>query len=359
MHSFARGTAMRISIKDIARAAGVSHSTVSRALSDSSLVSNETRVKIKSLAHEMGYSPNALARGLVTSHTYTIGVVVTSIADPFAAEIVQGIETTAQDNGYSVILTNSGSQPDRELQAVETLREKQVDGVIVTASRIGALYASHLERTGRPVVLVNNHNEQSGRYVYSVTVDNNDGGFCATEYLLHLGHRRIAYVSAPPHHSSDQGRFRGYLDALGEYNVIFDPQLVIQGDGQAEGGKKALIKLMTLASRPTAVFCYNDMTAVGLMHSAHQIGLRIPEDLSVIGFDDIPFATYVNPSLTTIAQPKQEMGQMAMQIMLQLITARAIKEDLPTSSVIVKGHLVVRSSAKALNPAKAAEYINN
>jgi DNA-binding LacI/PurR family transcriptional regulator len=335
---------MRVSIKDIAKAAGVSHSTVSRALSDSPLVSDETKAHIQRLAKEMGYSPNSLARSLVTRQTYTVGVVVTTIADPFIAAVVQGIEATAQDHGYTVILCNSGAVPEREIAAVETLRSKRVDGVIVTSSRIGALYLEHLERIGVPIVLINNHNEESGRYTFTVTVDNQHGGRLATKHLIDLGHRRIAYVTAPADHSSDLDRMTGYQQALTEAELEPDPALVIPGNGRADGGERALETLRALTAPPAAVFCYNDMTAVGLMTAARRAGLSVPQDLAVVGFDDIPFATYFHPSLTTIAQPKIEMGQLAMKMALSLMPISDGDSEEELSNVVVKGKLIVRAS---------------
>jgi DNA-binding LacI/PurR family transcriptional regulator len=338
---------MRVSIKDIARAAGVSHPTVSRALSDSPLISQATKERIQRLAREMGYSPNALARGLVTRQTYSIGVVVTTIADPFVAEIVQGIETTAQDHGYTVILCNSGAEPEREIAAVELLRSKRVDGVIVTSSRIGALYLNHLERIGAPIVLINNHNEQSGRYTFSVSVDNRHGGWLATRHLVQLGHQRIGYVTGPPDSSSDLDRRAGYGHALMEAGVEADAALVIAGTGRPEAGAAALEKLLALDDPPTAVVCYNDMTAIGLVAAARQRGLRVPRHLSVVGFDDIVFASYLEPPLTTVAQPKVDMGRRAMDMMLALITAGS-SDDLDIADTVVQGQLVVRGSTRRL-----------
>ncbi len=332
---------MRVSIKDIARAAGVSHSTVSRALSDSPLVSEETKARIQQLAKEMGYSPNSLARSLVTRQTRTVGVVVTTIADPFVAQVVQGIEATAHDHSYTVILSSSGAVPEREIAAVEMLRSKRVDAVIVTSSRIGALYLEHLERIGVPIVLINNHNEQSGRYTFTVTVDNCQGGYMAAEHLVQLGHRRIAYVTAPADHSSDYDRMRGYREALNAAGIQLDPALIIPGNGQADGGERALEALLMLDPLPTGVFCYNDMTAIGLIHAAHRAGLAVPGDLAVVGFDDIPFASYFYPPLTTIAQPKIEMGQLAMKMALSLI---AIGGENGGSNIVVQGRLIVRAS---------------
>jgi len=333
---------MRVSIKDIAKAAGVSHSTVSRALSDSSLVSDETKARVQRLAREMGYSPNALARSLVTRQTHTVGVVVTTIADPFIAEVVQGIEATAHDHGFTSILCNSGAEPEREIAAVEMLRSKRVDGVIVTSSRVGALYLEHLERIGVPIVLINNHNEQRGRYTFTVTVDNRHGGYLATQHLIELEHRRIAYVTAPADHSSDLDRMTGYRQALGQAGIEPDARLIIPGNGRADGGERALEALLALDDRPSGVFCYNDMTAIGLIHAARRAGLSVPVDLAVVGFDDIPFATYFYPPLTTVAQPKVEMGQRAMKMALSLMTAD--QEGEPLANIVVQGKLVVRAS---------------
>ena len=334
---------MRVSIKDIAKAAGVSHSTVSRALSDSPLIKAETKARIQRLAQEMGYSPDAIARSLVTQRTHTVGVVVTTITDPFVAEVVQGIEDTAQENDYSVILASSASEPERELAAVEMLRAKRVDSLIVTSSRVGALYLEHLERFGVPVVLVNNHNRQSGRYTFSVSVDNQHGGHLATAHLIQRGHRRIGYVSGPADHSDDAERLAGYRQALDESGITFDPALVVHGNGRLDGGERALRTLARLVELPTAVFCYNDITAIGLISAARQAGLAVPEDLAVVGFDDIPLAAHVYPSLTTVAQPQRDMGRQAMNMALALMTAD--DSTTPFSDIVVKGKLVVRESS--------------
>ena len=337
-------TEAKISIKDIARAAGVSHSTVSRSLSDSPLVNSETKARIRQLSIEMGYTPNAAARSLVMGRTRTVGVVVTTIADPFIAEVTQGIESTAYEHGYSVILASSNSDPSREIAAVEMLRSKRVDGVIVTSSRVGALYQHHLERIGVPVVLINNHSEQSGRYTFSITVDNEHGGHLATRHLVELGHRRIAYIAAQVNHSSNMGRLAGYRQALSEAGIPFDPAMVLAGNGRVEGGERCWSQLAALTNPPTAVFCYNDMTAIGLLRDVRQVGLMVPQDVSIVGFDDIPFASYVYPALTTIAQPKFEMGQQATEMVLALMKVQA-SNDVQAADITIKGELIVRESS--------------
>ncbi len=333
----------KVSIKDIARAAGVSHSTVSRSLSDSRLVNPETKARIQKLAQQAGYSPNAGARGLVMGRTRTIGVVVTTIADPFAAEVVQGIESAAYQHDHSVILATSGSDPKREIAAVAMLRSKRVDAVIITSSRVGALYKEDLERVGVPVVLINDHSSQSRQYMSSISVDNRHGGRLAMQHLISRGHRRIAHIRGPEGHSSSADRLAGYRQALADAGLPADPDFVQMGDGLAASGHAALEALLALASPPTAVFCYNDMTAIGLLLAAREHGLTLPRDLSVVGFDDIPFAAYVCPTLTTIAQPKFGMGQRALAMALALIKAGEAARS-SVADVIVQGNLVVRQS---------------
>jgi len=335
---------IRISIKDIAQAAGVSHSTVSRALGDSPLVNTETRARIQQLAREMGYTPDAWARSLVMGRTQTVGVVVTTIADPFIAEVVHGIEGAAYENDYTVILASSDSDPVRELAAVEMLRSKRVDGVIVTSSRVGALYQERLQRISVPVVLLNNHSEQSGPYTYSVMVDDQHGGCLVTQYLIQLGHRHIAYVSGVVGTSSDARRSAGYRRAMAEAGLDCRPEWVLSGTGRTDGGEQAAQQLLGLAALPTAVFCYNDMTAIGLLRALRRAGLQVPQDMSVVGFDDIPFAAYVHPPLTTVAQPKFEMGRQAMQMLLTLMAATSPAETTVTD-IVVCGQLIVRESS--------------
>ncbi len=334
---------MSVSIKDIAQAAGVSHSTVSRALADSPLISEAARRRIQALAGKMGYVPNAQARGLVLGRTMTIGIVVTTIADPFVAEVVQGIESTAHAHGYGVILTGSDNDPEREAQSVEMLRARRADAVIVTSSRIGDLYQDDLQETGVPVVLINSHNDQGGARVVSISVDNRHGGYLATRHLLGLGHRRIAYVAGLPAHSDDCDRCQGYGDALRDAGLARDERYTIAGDGRATGGERALPALLALAPRPSAAFCYNDMTAIGLIAAARRAGLAVPQELAVVGFDDIPFAALTYPALTTVAQPKHEMGRRAVERALALLSGDATQPD----HLSLQGQLIVRESSGA------------
>lgn len=326
-----------ISIKDIAQIAQVSHSTVSRALHHSPLVKGDTGDRIRQIARRMGYRPSAVARSLVTKKTWTIGVVVTSIADPFIAELVSGIEETANDHGYSVFLANSTADPEREVKVVHSFHERRVDGILVTASRVGALYLPLLSELKVPIVLINN--QYPGEFAQSVVIDSVTASREATEHLIQLGHKRIAYIGDRFGFQSDTERFTGYRQALGMADLPFLPELVVHGEGNAEGGGPAMAKLLDLPALPTAVFCYNDLTALGALKKIRERGLTAPQDISLVGFDDLFIASYTQPLLTTIRQPRRQMGRMAMEMLLKLFAGEE-----GNASVKVSGELIVRES---------------
>ncbi len=332
---------MKTSIKDIARAAGVSHSTVSRALSNSPLIPETTRRRIQRIARRKGYTPNAIARGLVTQHTRAVGVVVTSIEDPFVAEVVRGIEEVAGDQGYRVFLATSHNDPARELNVVNALREWRVDGVIVAASRVGSLYGPHLQQIGVPIVLINN--QHPGSFIHTIAIADAQGAELATGHLLSLGHRVIGHLRGPAGHGASNKRATGYRRALRRAGIPFDPGLVVEADGHAVGGER-ILQLLARSPRPTAVFCYNDMTAIGALSVLRQHGIKVPGDVSLVGFDDIPFSIYVEPPLTTIRQPMAEMGRQAMQMAFSLMTNP--QTDIP--DIVIPGQLIERESARSI-----------
>ncbi|MDQ2920817.1 MAG: LacI family transcriptional regulator, partial [Acidobacteriota bacterium] len=221
----------QVSIKDIARAAKVSHPTVSRALSDSPLVKGETAKRIRQIAASLGYRPSAIARSLATKKTKTIGVVVTSIADPFIADVISGVEEAANDHGYSVFLANSNANPDREVKVVHSFHERRVDGILVTASRVGALYVPLLSQLKVPIVLINNqHPDETDEFIYSVTIDNIKASTEVMRHLIGLGHRRIAYIGDLGGFQSDIERLAGYRQSLAVAKYPFLPELVVHGD---------------------------------------------------------------------------------------------------------------------------------
>jgi DNA-binding LacI/PurR family transcriptional regulator len=326
-----------VSIKDIARIAGVTHSTVSRALRNSPLVNRETVEKIQRIARESGYRTSAAARSLVTRRSDTIGVVATSIADPFVAGVVSGIEETADQHGLSVFLANSNAEPDREVRVAQKFQERRVDGIIVTASRVGAQYLPLLTGMQVPIVLLNN--QHPSQFAHSVMIANVQASLEATRHLISLGHRRIAYLGDRSGYQSDAERFAGYCQGLQGGGLPFEPQLVVHGDGKPEGAQIPMAELLALPQPPTAVFCYNDMSALGAMRQIRQQGLRIPDDISLVGFDDLYISQYLDPPLTTVRQPMRHMGRMAMETLLKIFGGADSGHD-----IRVPGELIVRQS---------------
>jgi DNA-binding LacI/PurR family transcriptional regulator len=335
----------RPTIRDIAQAAQVSHATVSRALRNSSLVKSETTEIIRRIAEESGYRPSAAARSLVTRKTNLIGVVVTNIADPFVAEIVSGIEEMADEHAYSVYLANSNADSDRELRVVRGFEERSVDGIIVTSSRVGAVYVPLLSQMRVPIVLVNN--QHPAEFTHSVMIANFQASREITRHLIQLGHKRIAYIGDKSGYQSDTDRFGGYRSALDESDLPFTPELVVHGDSKPESGRIATEHLLRLAQPPTAIFCYNDMTALGALKAIRTGGLCVPGDLSVAGFDDLFLAQYTEPPLTTIRQPRHEMGRLAMETLLKLMNGSTSEQNFQ-----VPGELIIRQSTA---PPKATE----
>ena len=327
---------MAATIMDVARHAGVSIATVSRAIHGSPLVNAHTRLRVEQAMVKLNYAPNVVARGLVTRRTQAIGLVITSMADPFFPPIVQGVEETALDHGYSVLLCTSNNDPARELAVAKLLKEHRVDALIVASSRVGGLYQSHLEDISVPLVLINN--EQRGAYIYSVGTDDVAGGRLAVTHLLGLGHRAIGYIHGPLLKQSTHDRYRGYCTSLGESGISPDPSQVVVGDGQAEGGQRAMQILLQRQPRPTGVFCFNDLTALGALRAIRSAGLVVPRDVSVVGYDDIALAAYAEPPLTTVAQQTYELGRRAMLLALDLLAGKEC------ASITLPAMLIERAS---------------
>ena len=328
---------MSASIKDIARLAGVSHSTVSRALRNSPLIPPGTAARIQKIAQETGYTASAIARSLVTNKTEAIGVVVTSIADPFNGEVVAGIEEFANRHGYTVILATSQASAEREIAAVRSFQARRVDGVLVASSRVGALHQPLLSELHIPIVLLNNQHPSA--FMHSVLFDNANGAYQATRHLVELGHKRIAYLGDRFGLHSDEERYQGYRRMMTEAGLRVSNSLLAHGDGKPEGAQQAARKLLSSTARPTAIVSYNDMSALGVLREAAARGIAVPGELSVTGFDDIFFAAYLRPPLTTVRQPMKELGRRAMELLLALLRGESAAKI-----VTVEGDLIVRGS---------------
>lgn len=303
-----------ISLKDVAKAAGVSPSTVSRALSRHPRISAKTGDRIRGLAQEMGYTPSLPARSLVTRDTATIGMAITQASDPFLGQLVAGVEEAAQSNGYSVFLSSSYRDAVREEEVIRSFYERRATGVIVTGSQIAAGYTQLRERFPLPIVLIN-----FPEYPYSVSTDNQAGARQVVKHLLHFGHRRIAYIGNRHSYNTNFNRLAGYKSALAQHEIPLDEQLLGEGDGTLPGGIEAASRLLSLPQPPTAIFCFNDMTAMGVLYALERAGVQVPNDCSVAGFDDLDLAAYLRPPLTTVRQPCYQLGQHAMHMLLKLI----------------------------------------
>jgi DNA-binding LacI/PurR family transcriptional regulator len=332
---------MNISIKDVARLAECSHSTVSRALADSPSINRNTAEKIRRIAREVGYRPNTIGRSLATKRTRTIGFVVTTVADPFVAEVAAGIEDVARQHNYAVFLANSNADPEREVAVVRSFQERRVDGVIVMASRVGSLYMPLLEELECPIMLVDD--QHPGEYAHSISIDDRGGARLVTSHLAGLGHRRIAYIGDRDGMQSDVDRMGGYTDALEAAGIERNDAWVARGNGAPGGGLEAMQALLARRERPTAVFCYNDMTAIGALRALHKAAVRVPAEMSVAGFDDLAIASFLEPPLTTLRQPKVEMGRRAAAILLDLLQGKQM-----ATRITVPGELVVRESTAPL-----------
>jgi len=325
---------MAVTIQDIATAAKVSQSTVSRALANSPRVKLETRKLIQQLAREMGYTPSAIARGLATKRTHTLGVVVWDIADAFVAELVRAIDRAALESGYSLVLSHCGDDPQRQLSAVNILRQQRVDGIIVPDSSAADFFLPLVTEGDVPVILINHR-----AYRYSVGTDNESAARMAVDYLAHLGHQRIAYIGGMRYRVESEERKAGYRQALAAGGLPLDVSLSVDGEGGAEGGQKGMKQLLTLPQPPTAVFCFNDLTAIGAIGAIQASGRRVPDDISVMGFDDITLNPYLHPSLTSVAQQKEQIAHMALAMVLRLLE----HESVPVGQFLA-GNLMPRDS---------------
>ena len=325
---------MTVSMKDIAEAAGVTESTVSRALADSPRINPDTRHRIQRISKEMGYVPSAIARGLATNRTSTLGVVVMDPLEAFNADMVIAINRNACGYGYSVILSICDPDPEREMSAIRLLLQQRVDAIIVPDPHIADSALPQLEQMGVPVILINRSS-----YAFSVGTDSVDGARQATEHLLNLNHRRIAYIGGTRSAEESLERQKGYLQALQARGIPPDPLLIVQGDGWCGGGKECMEQLLALPQPPTAVFCFNDVTAAGVLQAIHNAALRVPEDVSVVGFDDTSLASCLVPPLTTIAQPMDALARLALRTAFD-----PLAEHETSTRVILSGKLVVRES---------------
>ncbi|MGD8624172.1 MAG: LacI family DNA-binding transcriptional regulator [Anaerolineae bacterium] len=329
----------RITMSDVAREAGVSLMTVSRVVNDKDDVSQATRQRVLQVIDRLGYRPSGIARGLATKRTGTLGLVVPDVANPFFSELARGAESIAYAAGYNVFLCNTEEDPARELRVLQSLEEKRIDGLVLCSSRLERDALRRAVSHFAAVVLVNRPLDEPG--VSKVFVDDVAGGLAVTRHLLAAGHRRIGFLAGPAASFSGRRRLQGYRAALSEAGLTYRAEWLRHGAPSAEGGHRAARQLLADSSDLTALFCYNDLVAVGALQACAELDRRVPDDLAIVGFDDIPFAALVTPPLTTCRVPRHELGARAVRLLLDRFRGEADGDR----EVVLRPELVVRASA--------------
>lgn len=337
---------MQPTIADVARQAGVSTATVSRVINGQSVVAPTTRERVLAVIRELGYQPNALAASLVLRRSHTLGVVLPDISNPFFPEVVRGLEDAAHAAGYNVILCNSDLDTAKEIEYFEVLRQKRVDGLIYHSGTVTDAHLEAFQRLKLPVVLAATQDPRGE--LPCVLVDNRQAAAEVIEHLIGLGHRRVAVVTGNDP-VSGESRLQGYRDALAGHGLQLEDGLVVRAEWTAEQAYQAVQSLIRRGPVPTAFAAASDLMALGVMGALHDTGLRVPEDVSVIGFDNISLAGTVRPGLTTMAQPMYEIGSEAASLLIRCLTEED-PEACRGRRHVLPHRLVVRDSTAPPRP---------
>lgn len=342
-HCFSVGTRVA-DIRDIAKLAGVSVATVSRAFARPDVVKEVTKAKVHAAADRLGYKPNSLASGFRRQKTENIVVVVPYIQNPFFSGVVQGIENVAHRSGYKVLLGESQDQQIRLDNYAAMLEHKQADGLILLGAHLPTVVRERLSAARpKPVPLVMACEYFAALNAPNVRIDNVAAAALATDHLVGLGHRLIATITGPMDNPLSKDRLKGFKQRMKEARLEPLPELIAPGDFSAHSGYMAAKSLLTARRKPTAIFCANDEMAIGAINAAAEDGWRVPADISIVGFDDIRFSEHCNPPLTTIRQPVIQIGETAMQLMLELFSGNRGARR----TVILPHSLVIRASTAA------------
>ena len=327
-------------IRDVARRAKVSTATVSRTINQVATVDAQLAKRVWKAINELGYYPNRSARALVSGRSRVFGLIVSEITNPFFPEIVQTFETLAVEQHYEILLTSTIHDPKRMELAVRRMIESRVDGVAILTFGMEDYLLDHLRFRNLPLVFVD-IGPKAPR-VSNIRVDYADGIRQAVQHLAALRHERIGFITGPLHLRSTVARRDAFEASMREIGLLARPEYVVEGNHRLDGGREALPALSRLSKPPTALICSNDMTAIGVMSAAFELGIRVPEDLSVIGFDDIRIAEFLIPPLTTIQMSQSELAKLAFEALL-----KEVKQETPLpegSEYILKTRLVLRSS---------------
>ena len=309
-------------IKDIARKAGVAPSVVSRALNNKYGVKDSTKNLILKLAEEMNYFPNTAARSLVTRKTETIGIMMADISEPYYSQLIKGMEYVANQRGYTLLFSNSYESVEHSRVLQKMINAQRVDGVIIVGSNIQEKnFSLDLLEQKIPFVLVERN--FSDPRVNCIWVDNTAGAYQATKYLVEKGHRKIAHITGNLYYQVALDRLDGYKKALQEAKIDYSEELVISGSFVWQSGYEKMKDILRLHPQCTAVFVANDVMAYGALQAIAEAGLAVPDDIGIIGFDDLEFSCLTNPPLTTIRQPRYQMGQKAMELLTDILRGEA------------------------------------
>ena len=330
----------RTTLADIAKAAKVSMMTVSRAINNKPGLSDELRQHILDLAETMGYRPNSFARGLATQQTTTVGLVVPDITNPFFAQIARGVEDAAFENQYNIFLVNTNEDAVREAAVLDTLWQKGIDGVIICSSRLSDEALEAQIQRFPAIVLVNRELKFSQSNLITINVNDQRSARRVLQHFKDLGRRRIAYIGGPANSFSNQRRLEGYQAGLQAAEIPFDPQLLENAQPTTEGGRIAAAALLKRQPDVDAIFAFNDLVAVGAMQVCLELGKKVPQDVAIVGVDDIPLATIIRPQLTTMHVALSHIGRLAMRALLDILSG----EGMPAAYQI-EPELFIRDSA--------------
>lgn len=311
---------MSTTIIDIAERAGVSTMTVSRVVNNSGYVAEKTRKRVEKAIRELNYRPNLMARSLINRKSSFVYIIVPDISNPFYADLTKGMELVAQRAGYNIILSNAHWKEDQELAHIEAARGRMAEGIILVLPMLSEKKILECSRT-IPLVVVDKH--VRSRQIDSIYIRQETGAASAVEHLLQLGHRKVAFLTGSSKIYNATARRHGYEQALRDHGIPLDPELVFSGDFSFESGEKAFDTMVKLSPgrRPTALFAASDLMALGFMRSALRYGIRIPEEFSIVGFDDISLSSMTNPPLTTVRHPFIKMGEEAMRHVLHKLNS--------------------------------------
>ena len=334
-------------IRDLAEVLGLSITTVSRVLNGKAKryrIRAETQQRVMQAAKEYNYVPNKLARGLKLSRTDTLGLIIPDISNPFFADIAQSIEKEARSNGYSLILGDSGEDQMVEKELIKLLLSHKVDGIIIAP--VGTDYKQIIQtyNSGMPLVVIDRCFPEIG--LPFITSDNYQGGYDAVNYLISMGHRKIACIQGIPKSRPTTERVRGYKDALRNSGIPLDDNLIVGDNYNTENGYKQTRILFSMEDPPTAIFALSNLIGLGVIKAAEEMGLNIPENISLISFDEQPYSAFLGTPMTTIDQKKNEMGQLAVDVLLKYIGNKEYRKKV--INMTLKTNLIIRDSVKRI-----------